>query len=107
VGAQGPQGPQGPAGPKAFSGFQVVSVKSVVVPQINASKSVLLQVACPAGKDVIGGGAQGNWTLSNSYPYYGSPRLWIAEWDIPYNWAGITPARQFTYSVYAICAVTQ
>lgn len=53
-GATGPQGPAGPAGPPGVSGYEMVEA-TFVVP---AGGFVRNTVSCPAGKKVLGGGAQ-------------------------------------------------
>jgi Collagen triple helix repeat (20 copies) len=56
TGPEGPQGeigPQGPAGASGISGYEIVSASS---DSGHFSQAVL--AACPAGKKVVGGGAQ-------------------------------------------------
>jgi hypothetical protein len=54
-GAQGPQGPQGPAGP-AGPGLSSLEVAEGLSP-LNSDDDKTLLVLCPAGKQVMGGGA--------------------------------------------------
>ena len=112
-GEQGPQGLQGAQGPAGVSGYEMVVVEESISPTINQSRTVDIRSArCPSGKRVIGGGAWGYWELNMSAPngLHGSQRpndgidYWHARWTIPQNWAGITPARTFSYRVFAICA---
>jgi hypothetical protein len=56
VGPAGPAGPIGPAGPAGISGFQIVSVNGQVD---DGDFTGAVNVACPAGKTAIGGGAHG------------------------------------------------
>jgi len=105
--SQGPQGPQGPAGAKALSGYQVVSATTVVTPSIGSPHVGRVDTGVSHRQGHHRRRCRGLWTLESSYPFLGSPRTWNAQWDIPSNWAGITPARSFTYFAYAICAVTQ
>ena len=54
-GAQGPQGPQGPAGP-AGPGLSSLEVAEGLSP-LNSDDDKTILVLCPAGKQVMGGGA--------------------------------------------------
>lgn len=106
-GPQGAPGAQGPAGAAGISGYEVVSNVSA----FDSSASKLLSVFCPAGKLVIGGGAEifpsladpGRDTapvvLRTSRPTDSLGGGWFAE-------ALETGAYAFEWdlTVYAICA---
>jgi hypothetical protein len=54
TGSPGPQGAVGPAGASGISGYEIVSDVS----QFDSSASKAVSVLCPAGKRIIGGGAE-------------------------------------------------
>ena len=54
TGPTGPQGPTGPAGPPGVSGYEIVEATF----DVPAGGFVRNSVSCPAGKKVLGGGAQ-------------------------------------------------
>lgn len=56
VGPAGPTGPAGPAGPSGLSGVERVETTSLS----NSASPKTAQMACPAGKRLIGGGARLN-----------------------------------------------
>ena len=56
VGPAGPTGPAGPAGPPGLSGVERVETTSLS----NTASPKTAQMACPAGKRLIGGGARLN-----------------------------------------------
>jgi hypothetical protein len=72
AGPQGPAGPAGPAGPQGaagVSGLQIVNAQSVN----DSTDDKSVQVSCPAGKQVVGGGARiyggaAYAALDESYP---------------------------------------
>jgi hypothetical protein len=72
AGPQGPQGPQGPAGPQGAPG--VAALQIVFADSPSSSDFVRqVEVSCPAGKQVVGGGAHlwqaaGKVALDESYP---------------------------------------
>ena len=98
----GPTGPQGPAGPAGSPGLSAVErVETTSVNNSTTPKSV--QIACPAGKRLVGGGARVNGgnpevALSASFPdndniYRATATesdAFVAAWSV---------------TVYAICAV--
>jgi hypothetical protein len=104
-GAIGPQGPAGAAG--GLSGYEIVSD----VTAFDSSAAKQFDVRCPAGKQVIGGGAQifpsladpnrntAPVVLRTSIPTSGGGEGWAAE-------ALETSAYTFQWdlTVYAICA---
>jgi Collagen triple helix repeat (20 copies) len=95
-GPQGADGPQGPPGPAGVSGYERVSVT------VNApAKSVVdAEAACPAGKHVLGGGANPGGTgpgsaILRSYPFN-------EAWEITYfNNSSFAE----NLHAYAICAI--
>ena len=96
----GPTGPQGPAGAPGVSAVERVEVSS---PNNSASPKVV-QIACPAGKRLLGGGARVNG---------GSPKvaLWASFPDNDNIYranASETDAfvPSWSLTAYAICAVT-
>ena len=69
AGPAGPTGPAGPAGPAGLSGLERVEVTSLN----NTASPKTAQMACPAGKRLIGGGARLNGggaavALQQSFP---------------------------------------
>jgi hypothetical protein len=64
AGPAGPAGPQGPAGPAGSGGsFQLVRI---AVPSGNDTSNIkIIDVVCPAGKRVVGGGGDLNSSLQN------------------------------------------
>jgi len=95
----GPTGPQGPAGPPGLSAVERVDTTSPS--SSTTSKSV--QIACPAGKRLMGGGARVNGgvpevAITASFPDNDNIYRATAVENDTYN-----PA--WTLTVYAICAV--
>jgi hypothetical protein len=98
----GPTGPQGPAGPAGAPGLSAVERVETSSPN-NSSTTKVVQIACPAGKRLIGGGARVNG---------GSPKvaLWASfpDNDNIYR-ANASETDSFipswSLTVYAICAV--
>lgn len=94
AGPVGPAGPQGPQGVPGVSGYQVVSIIND-----NQSNFEPLSVSCPAGKVVLGGGAEAlgvNSILNRTSPLPGNTG-WIAVGHQPgFSTVGM--------SVWAICA---
>jgi Collagen triple helix repeat (20 copies) len=91
AGAQGPGGPQGPAG---LSGYQVVSIQTV----IGAGQRGGFALPCPSGKTAISGGVRpGNAALPTqvvaSYPQ--SASVWNTQVD--------NPGTPQSYTFYAVC----
>jgi hypothetical protein len=65
----GPAGPAGPAGPPGVSGIERVEMTTLV----NSASPKVAQIACPAGKRLIGGGGRLNGggtavALQQSFP---------------------------------------
>ena len=98
----GPTGPQGPAGPAGTPGLSAVERVETSSPNNSATPKVV-EIACPAGKRLMGGGARVNGgspkvALSASFPDNDNVyRARAAETDafIP-SWS---------VTVYAICAL--
>ena len=108
MGPEGPIGPQGALAPNSLTGWTVVSKKLTVTPTQGFAKTVFLTVNCPAGKDAIGGGANGEFLLGSSFPQYSTTTGgWSARWRIPTDWNGQVNASSFDYTVYVICAYTR
>ncbi len=96
----GPTGPQGPAGAPGVSAVERVEISSVN----NSTSPKVVQIACPAGKRLLGGGARVNG---------GSPKvaLWASFPDNDNIYranASETDAfvPSWSLTAYAICAVT-
>jgi len=90
-------GPQGPAG---VSGQQVVSTALMTV-SLLANAQTTLEVACPTGKRVLGGGYETNanlvlHTLASFPPTQ-------TTWRVVLRLSQDTAAT-FTFRVYAVCA---
>jgi hypothetical protein len=100
-GPAGPQGPAGPAGPQGVagvSGVQIVTGESVN----NSEYSKTVDITCPAGKQLVGGGAQnyggtGFVALDESYPV--NATTWRAR---AYEVDGT--ATNWSVKAFAICA---
>jgi hypothetical protein len=108
LGPTGPQGPAGPTGPQGPSGA------SSLVTVLNSATStagqgqLILQVPCPSGKKVVGGGYKvdpelnGNLAgpnevrIQGSYPL--SPSVWVVR-----SHAGQDQVGPWTLQVWAIC----
>jgi hypothetical protein len=95
----GPTGPQGPAGPPGLSAVERVETTSPSTS--TTSKSV--QIACPTGKRLMGGGARVNGgvpevALTASFPDNDNIYRATAVENDAFN-----PA--WTLTVYAICAI--
>jgi len=103
AGLQGPAGPAGPAGPQGASGLAGLEVVSAST-TTDSSVAKFVDVSCPAGKRVVGGGAHiwdagGKVALDESYPT--SDTVWRATaYEIAVN------ALNWHISAYAICAAT-
>lgn len=100
-GPQGEQGEPGPEGPSGISGYQKVSL-SFSNESFEAGQARLFEVPCPAGKNVVGGGASlfnrsGPLALHVSRPSFNDAG-WVA-WFINLG-SGTATA---TVAVYAIC----
>ena len=95
-GAQGPAGPEGPAGPAGVSGYQVVNDSSTLAG--GGTKSV--NVACPAGKVAVGGGARSETqvTLAGSYPSDAG-----SGWTSSVSRGGKAKGA-YTVTAFAVCA---
>ncbi len=108
-GQQGPQGPQGPQGiqgsqgapgQSGISGYEVVEASS----QSNSNEWQNVEVLCPPGKKVLGGGAQAFSALSENFVLDASkPLAGDAGW---YAQAQETSAIASPHVVhaFAICA---
>ena len=105
-GPAGPAGPQGPAGPAGPQGSPGVSAVQIVTAD-SADNSVPfkpIDVTCPGGKKVLGGGARlfgagGDVAIDESYPTDAS--TWHAV-----GYEVIGTALSWHISAYAICANT-
>jgi hypothetical protein len=98
-GPEGPAGPQGPQGPAGLSGVEIVTVNdysNVVRLQASATAN------CPAGKRVIGGGAEILSQFAERHTGLVSSKPWGNGWHA----VGRTyePNTGVNLSVYAICA---
>ena len=107
-GDQGPQGPAGPQGPEGPAGAQgqpgLSGVENVTAESVsNSTSSKAMDVACPAGKRLIGGGARlyngGSFVaVDESYP------LNDTTWRATAYEVNPTGAN-WSVRVFAICAV--
>ena len=103
---QGPAGPAGPAGPQGspgVSGYEVVAVQ-----QMNTSNTLTVQASCPAGKRVLGGGAEvlGSITVGTSVLRQSGPTPDNAGWKAFFVDFNAEP-NTFGLKVSAICATVQ
>jgi len=105
-GPRGPAGATGPQGPAGVSGYEVVYELSASTNSYSPKTAV---AKCPAGKKVLGGGAEPSYTLADleeefSYPdSSGGVSYWVAsfsedtpsdDWWAVYAWAicaNVTP----------------
>ena len=103
-GAQGPAGPkgdQGPTGPQGAPGLAGAEIVTAESPT-SSSSSRQVDVTCPAGKTVVGGGAQiysasGKAALDESYPSNGT--TWRAT-----AYEVVSTTSNWHLSAFAICA---
>jgi hypothetical protein len=98
AGTVGPAGPAGPQGAPGVSGLEIVTVSSVS----NSTVGKAIEASCPAGKKLLGGGAQlfgapGSLALDESFP--NGAATWRAT---AYEVA--PTASNWTVTAYAICA---
>jgi hypothetical protein len=95
-GSPGPQGPPGPAGASGVSGWEIVQGPNVSISALDAKYS---SVSCPQGKRPVGGGINGEISLStiSSYP---SSTGWTGR---PYNAGPVTRG----FQVYVACIKAQ
>ena len=93
----------GPQGPSGLSGQQVVSTALSTVTLSSAGQTTFLDVACPTGKRVFGGGYESSanavvHTIS-SFP------LTQTSWRVVLRLSQeAPPSVTFTFRVYAVCA---
>jgi hypothetical protein len=107
-GARGDKGDKGDKGSPGVSGYQIVTVRGA--PQSASGRFTVLSADCPAGKKVIGGGAEISNTgavyydsvaVESSYPI--SETRWEAVAGVPNPPANINNGT-YTLTAYAICA---
>jgi hypothetical protein len=102
-GPQGPQGPGGPQGPPGLSGLELVSMTSEL---IGSESRKFAFARCPAGKQLIGGGAvvngEGNAenfvALESSGPVTGHWEAFAHEHDLGTD-------NSWTVTAHAFCAI--
>lgn len=104
AGAQGQAGPQGPPGPPGQQGGPGLAGLEIVtaVSPTDSDEPKQVDVACPAGKRVVGGGAHlwdaaGKAALDESYPKNET------EWRAT-AYEVVATALNWHMSAYAICA---
>lgn len=98
AGQQGPQGPQGVQGAPGLSGLEIVSAETAS----NSDSPKQIEASCPAGKQVVGGGAHifnaaTDAALDESYP--ASATTWRGT-----AWEVVATAANWKLRAYAICA---
>jgi hypothetical protein len=99
-GPQGPAGKTGPQGPAGVSGYQVITATSPTT----ATSQKAVAVNCPAGENVLGGGAAPGslsgdaLATQQSYPDNGNTQWFASANDLTPN------PSAWTLVVYAICA---
>jgi hypothetical protein len=102
-GPQGPQGPGGPQGPPGLSGLELVSMTSEL---IGSESRKFAFARCPAGKQLIGGGAvvngEGNAenfvALESSGPVTG-------HWEALAHEHDLGTGNSWTVTAHAFCAI--
>ncbi len=96
TGAAGAAGPAGPPGPSGISGYQVVRV----TPGVTGSLFSSVEVDCPAGKKVLGGGGNANG-INGAGPFLvvSAPKADGTGWYLT-----VAPPSSLGVSGYAICA---
>ena len=113
VGATGPQGPQGARGAVGVGDYEIVRVESIV--STNTTRKATAD--CPAGKRVLGGGADIDGTQNDGAPLSDIIPVWLGSSqpiysDGKYGWSatGHEPADGYAgywkLNVWAICART-
>ena len=99
AGPTGPAGPAGPAGPPGLSGVERVETTSLS----NTASPKTAQMACPAGKRLIGGGAR-----LNNAPAVVALQQSFPDNDNIFRAQGreiVATNAVWSLTVYAICAV--
>jgi hypothetical protein len=101
MGAQGAKGDQGPQGAQGVPGLAALQIVGVESPS-SSSSSRNVTVTCPAGKQLVGGGAEvigasGDVALDESYP--NTQTTWIAR-----AYEVNATADNWSLAAYAICA---
>jgi hypothetical protein len=98
AGAQGPMGAAGPAGVSNLQYVQAVSATDTASPKS-------MQVSCPAGKKVLGGGfAMSNGAKTAGVTAEGSPKASLDGWEGTATWpSGVFP-QAWRFALYAVCA---
>jgi len=97
TGAQGPVGPPGPAGVSNLQYVQAVSATNTTSPKS-------MQVSCPAGKKVLGGGfAMSNEAKAAGVTAESSPLASLGGWEGTATWpSGVFP-QNWRFALYAVC----
>jgi len=91
AGPAGPAGPAGAAGPAGVSGYEIVAR------DVTGPSGTVAEANCPAGKSVLGGGAEPISAGAN----YAAPKPDGTGWRTQ---VGIAGPGTGTVRVYAICA---
>jgi hypothetical protein len=106
AGAQGPVGPLGPAGPAGPHGAPGLAgvVIATMLSAIDSNTSKVVDVSCPVGKRVVGGGAHlqgGGVSVALAASYPPSATSWRAT-----AYETLATNLNWQLSAYAICATT-
>ena len=101
AGPAGPAGQQGPAGPQGAPGLAALEIVTAESPS-SSDQNRQVEATCPAGKQVVGGGAHlwnaaSDVALDESYP--ASATKWRAT-----AWEVNATAANWHLVAYAICA---
>ncbi|MBL8231614.1 MAG: hypothetical protein JNL98_24165 [Bryobacterales bacterium] len=105
VGPAGPVGPMGPMGPSGVMTYLLQPLQTGPTTLV-AGGSAMIEVTCPAGFKVFGGGGASSVTdavLNRSRPITGKAYTgWEMRWI---NGSEVT--KNFSFDSYAICVLTQ
>ncbi len=98
---QGPQGVPGPQGQPGASGYQVVMVE---IPGTTASHLASVDVACPAGKRAVGGGASVNFAFISIIKTHPRQEDGGLSWHVMLAWEPTaTPGDAIWGYGFAVC----
>ena len=95
------EGPQGPAG---ISGFEKV-IRFFARPRVNNNVNIeTFSAACPAGKEILGGGYAIEPIELPGPPLASRPSA-SAGWEVTLEWDFSFPGQTLDVTVYALCAI--
>ena len=102
-GQQGPQGLPGPQGDPGISGYQVVEETHFI--NNDSTSGVILNVACPGGKNAVGGGVKSDDSFPDAFVAGTYPSADHTGWTTYYLTEDLLRlANPSILTFYAICA---